>query len=260
MGSPKTTARPIVDADRPGVRLDDHSEFGTVATYKLSLTYPVPGTGTAVKGSIGTGFRAPSLNELYYPGYGNPDLKPEKTFGCDVGVRHSLEGGRASFELAWFDNVYRNLIASNPVTWLAANIGEARSSGVEFQASLRPVDALTLQSFYAFTRTEDRATGKQLLRRPRHSGGGGISYRRGSFDVLLSASRVGARLDNDFGGPHGEYFNPAYTRLDAVVTYRVGAGTELYLTANNVADARYDEVAGYPAPGGRFTLGMNVDF
>ena len=243
-----------------GVRLDDHSEFGAVATYKLSLSYPVPRTGTAIKGSIGTGFRAPSLNELYYPWYGNPDLEPERTFGYDLGVRHGLEGARASFELAWFDNVYRNLIASNPVTWLADNIGEARSSGVEFQSSLRPVEDVTLKGFYAFTRTEDRATGKQLLRRPRHSGGGSISYRRSSFDVLLSASRVGARLDNDFGGPHGEYFNPAYTRLDAAVTYRVGAAAELYCTANNVADARYEEVAGYPAPGARFTFGTKVDF
>jgi vitamin B12 transporter len=243
-----------------GVRLDDHSEFGTVATYKLSLSYPLPGTGAIVKGSIGTGFRAPSLNELYYPDYGNPDLEPERTVGYDVGVRCDLANSRASFELAYFDDSYRNMISSNPVTWLADNIGEARSSGAEFQSELRPLASLTLRGFYTFTRTEDCATGKQLLRRPRHSGGGSISYRRGSFDVLLSASRVGARLDNDFGGPHGEYFNQAYTRLDAIVTYRMGAGTELYLTANNVADARYDEVAGYPAPGARFTLGTNVDF
>jgi regulator of protease activity HflC (stomatin/prohibitin superfamily) len=100
---------------------------------------------------------------------------------------------------------------------------------------------VTLKGFYAFTRTEDRATGKQLLRRPRHSGGGSISYRRSSFDVLLSASRVGARLDNDFGGPHGEYFNPAYTRLDAVVTYRVADARTAVSKVDDVRQALYRE-------------------
>jgi len=243
-----------------GARLDDHSEFGTVATYKFSLSYPVPRTGAAIKGSVGTGFRAPSLNELYYPGYGNPELAPEKTLGYDLGVRRDFGGARASVEIAYFNNTYRNMITSNPATWLADNIGEARSSGVEFQSFFSPVEGVTLKGFYAFTRTEDRATGKQLLRRPRHSGGGSVSYRRDSFDVLLSASRIGARLDNDFGGPNGEYFNPAYTRLDMAVTYRAREGTELFCRVDNVTDARYDEVAGYPAPRAHFMIGTKVDF
>jgi vitamin B12 transporter len=243
-----------------GVRVDDHSEFGTVATYKLSLSYPLPRTGVTLKGSAGTGFRAPSLNELYYPGYGNPDLAPERTFGYDAGARREFAGGRADLECAWFDNSYRNLIAFDPVTWLAGNIGKATSSGVEVQSSLRPSDALTLRAFYTFTRTEDIATGKQLLRRPRHSGGGSASYRRGRIDLLLSASRIGARLDNDFGGPNGEYFNEAYTRLDAAATLRTSAASELYLTVSNATGERYDEVAGYPAPGTRVTLGTKVDF
>jgi vitamin B12 transporter len=243
-----------------GVRVDDHSEFGSVATYKLSLSYPVPWTGVTVKGSIGTGFRAPSLNELYYPGYGNPDLAPEKTSGYDVGARRDFAAGRASLECAWFDNSYRNMIAFDPATWLAGNIGRAKSSGIEVQSSLRPIAALTLRGFYTFTRTEDCATGRQLLRRPRHSGGASVSYGAGRYDAILSASRVGARLDNDFGGPNGEYFNPAYTRLDAAVTFRASSASEIFLTVSNAANERYDEVAGYPAPGARFTLGTKVDF
>ena len=132
---------------------------------------------------------------------------------------------------------YRDMITFNPSTWLADNIGKAKSSGVEIQSSLSPFDAVaTLRGFYTYARTEDCATGKQLLRRPRHSGGGGVSYRRGPFDALLSVSRVGARLDNDFGGPNGEYFNPAYTRLDAAVTFRAAGSSELFLTASNATD------------------------
>jgi vitamin B12 transporter len=242
-----------------GLRLDDHSEFGAVATYKISVSCPVKPTGTVLKASVGTGFRAPSLNELYYPGYGNPDLAPERTVGYDAGARQEAAGGRVSLEAAWFDNRYRDLIASDPVTWLASNVGRARTSGVEIQSSLRLAGSVTLEGFYAFTRTEDRATGKELLRRPRHSGGGSVTLRRSPFDLSVSASRVGARLDNDFGGPRGEYVNPAYTRVDAAVTCRTGSAAEVFCTVANAADERYDEVAGYPAPGVRVTVGTKVD-
>ncbi|MDD4857312.1 MAG: TonB-dependent receptor [Candidatus Krumholzibacteria bacterium] len=243
-----------------GLRVDDHSEFGTVATYKLSLAYPVPRLGTVIKGSVGTGFRAPSLNELYYPGYGNADLEPEKTTGFDAGFRHELVGRRASFEMAYFYNSYRNMISSNPITWLADNVAEARSSGVEIQSSIRPIENVIIQGYYTFTRTEDCATGEELLRRPRHTGGGSVAYRLDSFDVLLSASRVGARLDNDFGGPLGEHFASAYTTVDAVFTYRAGDSNEVYCKMQNILDERYDEVAGYAAPGARFMIGTRVDF
>ncbi|HVO76537.1 MAG TPA: TonB-dependent receptor [Candidatus Bathyarchaeia archaeon] len=243
-----------------GVRLDDHSEFGSVATYKLSLAYPVPRTGTTLKGSAGTGFRAPSLNELYYPGYGNRALAPERTFGYDFGFRQDIGGSAAWFEAAYFANSYRNMITSDPVTWLASNIGKARSSGIELQSSLRPRETVTISGFYAFTRTEDVSTGKELLRRPRHSGGGSAALRRGPFDVVLSASRVGARLDNDFGGPLGEHFSPAYTTIDAAVTFRAGASREIYCKLQNISNERYDEVSGYSAPGAHLTAGTRVDF
>jgi vitamin B12 transporter len=107
-------ANGIVDGGRfptasAGVRVDDHSEFGAVSTYKFSLSSPLPWIGTVLKGSIGTGFRSPSLNELYYPGYGNPNLAPERTRGWDCGIRQDVERAHASFELAYFNNVYRNL-------------------------------------------------------------------------------------------------------------------------------------------------------
>jgi vitamin B12 transporter len=242
-----------------GVRLDDHSEFGAVATYKYSLSYPIPRTGASLKASIGTGFRAPSLNELYYPGYGNPKLSPERTMGWDCGVRQEI-GKRASFEVAYFHNEYRNMISYNPATWLADNIGHALSEGAECSATYKPLASITIEGFYAFTRTEDLATGKELLRRPRHSGGLSVSYRGGPVDAALSGSFVGARLDNDFGGPRGEFFNDRYARLDATVTYRVSGSRELFCRAGNLTNERYDEVAGYPAPQANVMAGTRLAF
>jgi len=243
-----------------GVRLDDHSEFGAVSTYKFSLSYPVPWIGTALKGSIGTGFRSPSLNELYYPGYGNPNLAPERTRGWDCGIRHDVESAHASFELAYFNNLYHNMITSNPMTWLADNIVEARSDGIEFQSSLRLFDALTLQGSYAYTRTKDRSTGKQLLRRPRNSGACSVSYRRTAYEAIISGVFVGKRLDDDFYGPRGEYLNSSYSIFDLVFTYRLNDSRELFFKLKNLTDERFDEVAGYPAPGMNVMVGTRMDF
>jgi vitamin B12 transporter len=213
-----------------------------------------------IKGSVGTGFRAPSLNELYYPGYGNPALRPENTVGYDIGLRHDLSRSMASVEIAYFDNSYRNMIASNPVTWLADNIGRARSYGMELQASFRPSGAITLQGSYAYTRTEDASTGKQLLRRPRNSGACSVAYHGGSYELVASGVFVGRRLDNDFGGPFGEYMSSPYSTYDLALTYRIGGSRELFCKLANVSDERYEEIAGYPASGFGVMAGTKMEF
>jgi vitamin B12 transporter len=243
-----------------GVRVDRHSEFGDVATYKLSLSAPIHVTGTVLKGSIGSGFRAPSLNELYYPGYGNPELLPEKTVGFDAGISQRIERLKLSLEADYFRNDYENMISYNLETFLADNIGESLSSGIELGAAFSPAPSLTLRGFYTYLRTEDVETGKQLLRRPRHSGGVSIAASAGPFDLLITSAVVGTRLDNDFGGPLGEYWNASYTRHDAALTYHYGEAYEVFARVGNVLDERYDEIAGYPSPGIQYTAGTRVTF
>lgn len=243
-----------------GVRVDDHSEFGTVSTYKLSLSLPVGATGATLKGSIGSGFRAPSLNELFYPGYGNPHLEPEETVGYDFGIGQEIEFLNASFDVMYFSNDYTNMIAWDPETFIAGNIGEAIGRGVECSSSFNPTGSFSLRGFYTYLHTEDRSTGEELYRRPRHSGGFSMSVGTGPLDVLLSGRLVGRRLDNDFGGPRGEYYNESYSRYDASVTYRFGESYEAFLRIVNILDERYDEVAGYSSPGVNTTVGARVTF
>ena len=243
-----------------GVRIDDHSEFGTESTYKLSLSVPVRGTGTTIKGSVGSGFRAPSLNELFYPGYGNPDLLPEESVGYDIGIGQEIRPLRMSFDVMYFNNDYTNMISWDPETFLAGNIGESFSRGVEFSSSFNPAGSFTLRGFYTYLLTEDRSTGKQLLRRPRHSGGINLAVKTGPLDVLLSSTLVGGRLDNDFGGPRGEYYNSSYSRYDLSITYHFGGAYETFLRVGNILDEKYDEVAGYPSPGISTMAGARITF
>ncbi|UCF05279.1 MAG: TonB-dependent receptor [bacterium] len=243
-----------------GARVDDHSEFGTISTYKLSISYSIDRTRTTLKGSIGSGFRAPSLNELYYPGYGNPDLSPEKAQGYDVGFSQEIDPLQLSCEVSYFRNDYENMIAFNLETYTADNIGKSFSDGMEISLKLEPWSFCTVSGHYTYLRTEDCSTKKQLLRRPRHSGGFSINLHGDPLDVLLSASLVGKRLDNDFGGPLGEYFNPSYTRYDLAVTYRYSRWYELFVRVCNVLDEHYTEVAGYPSPDLHTIAGARITF
>ena len=93
-----------------GVRLDDHSRFGTEATYRFTSSYLVKQTGTRFKGSYGTAFKAPSLYQLYEPTYGNQSLLPEKSTGWDLGVEQALLDGRMELGATWLSNDFDDLI------------------------------------------------------------------------------------------------------------------------------------------------------
>ena len=69
-----------------GFRQDSHNSFGDATTWRVTGGYLLKETGTKIRSSYATGFRAPDINELYFPGFGNPDLKPEKSQSFDVGV------------------------------------------------------------------------------------------------------------------------------------------------------------------------------
>ena len=98
-----------------GIRIDDHSRFGTETTYRIAPAYLIKETDTKIRGTIGTGFKAPSLYQLFAPAtlwgpIGNKNLKPEKSKGWDVGVEQSLFGGKVVLGATVFRNDFKDLI------------------------------------------------------------------------------------------------------------------------------------------------------
>ena len=99
------------------VRFDDNETFGQHTTWRVAPAVILPATETKLKATAGTGFRAPSLNQLYVsflPFFvSNPDLKPETSFGYDFGFEQPLPAG-LSFGVTYFHNDLDNLIAGAP--------------------------------------------------------------------------------------------------------------------------------------------------
>lgn len=243
-----------------GLRLDSHSEFGSVATYRASLSQYIEAIETTLKASMGTGFRAPSLNELYYPGYGNPALSPEHSEGWDCGVRAELLESRASIEASYFENRYRDMISFDFETFAAGNIGEARSNGFELHFALRPRSRVSFEGHYVYTKTEDISSGTWLLRRPKHSGGASFSVAGRSWRGSVSCNAVGRRLDNDFGGPRGEHFAEPFVSVNALLAWRPVQNWEIFCRGGNILDERYEEAAGYPALPRSTIFGTEIAF
>ena len=154
------------------LRYDRDESFGGHATWRIAPAYVVPGTGTRLKASYGTAFKAPTLSELfvdYRPGFnfhGNPDLKPEENRGFDIGFEQPLWGGRADIGATYFHNDLTNLIVGGAETYF--NVGKAVTQGFETFARVQATPELHLRADYTFTLAEDEDTGLELLRRPRH--------------------------------------------------------------------------------------------
>src|SRR5208282_3817823 len=122
------------------VREDDNSSFGKTTTWRLASSYFVPVTETQLKASYGTGFKAPTLTQLYVAPSANPALQPETSRGYDAGFEQPLFGKQASFGAAYFHNSIKDLITFAPVApFQNVNINQATTYGAEAFVAVRPL-------------------------------------------------------------------------------------------------------------------------
>ncbi len=238
-----------------GVRHDDHSELGGETTYRLSASSRL-GAGTRLHASYGTGFKAPTLNDLFFPFFSNPGLAPETSEGFDVGLEQSWAADRWRFDVTWFDTEFEDLIAFSFDTFRPENTARATSSGVEVTLDYRPGPAFQLTATHTLGDTEDLATGLQLARRPKHRSTLDLYFRplprlRGSASLIAVSDRIdsdGSDLDD-------------YQRLDLSLGYTLQGGHfEPYLRIENLFDEEYEEVSGFTTPGALAVVGLSVKY
>ena len=248
-----------------GVRMDDHSQFGTETTYRFTTAYMLKQSGTKFKGSYGTGFKAPSLFQLYSQ-YGDPSLKAEKSSGWDVGFEQSLTGLQMSIGATYFHNDFDQLIDgyTDPVTYAYTykNIAKAESEGVELTASYQPLDELMFHAAYTYTQTKDKTTGQELTRRPKNKLSGDINYRfLGKGNLNLGFVYVGTRADDDYSTwPATRVKLKDYLLVNLAGSYDITKNLQLFGRVDNLFDRQYEEVAGYGTPGIGAYGGVKVSF
>ena len=246
-----------------GARVDDHSVFGSQTTYRIASAYLVRETGTRIKGSYGTGFKVPSLFELYSMPYGNLGLLPEKSRGWDAGVEQELLSGALTLGLTYFRNDVTNLILYDYATWKYYNTN-LEAKGVEATATVRPTRRLAIKASYTYTDSEDKVTGLEFIRRPKNKAGLDVNYQlTDKANANLSVAYVGPRKDVFFDNATGMSSRvtlDSYVLVNLAVSYDVTKGLTVFGRLENVLDQRYEEVKGYGTPGFGAFAGLRATF
>ena len=260
-----------------GGRVERNGSYGTHAVPRAALAVRLRDgeDATTLRASAGMGIKEPSFLESYGESFfakGNPDLDPERSTTFDLGVEQRLFGSRLRASVTAFHNDYRDQIAYTVVDFdtfegTYVNLAHTRAQGIEVALEARPITPLHLFGQYTYLDGEILespsdfdpvyAKGEPLLRRPRHQGSlsAQLSFPRWSAGATLV--RVGERADSDFVGL-GLTRSVAYTRLDARLRVRVAGPVEAFVTGENLLDAAYQEVLGYPALGRSVRGGLRL--
>lgn len=249
-----------------GFRLDDHSEFGTHDTYAISGKY-IFDTETNVKGAWSTGFKAPSLYQLYDPANGNAGLRPEESQTYEAGIGQDLFEDRIKLESTFFYTKLDDLIdwvLTNPF-WFTGqyeNANEAKIWGAENMVALKPIDNLGINYTYTYMKTQNEKTHQSLDRRPRNKHVLSVIYAPvDKVDLNLTCLYVGDRKDRRWiGGNQTQIILKSYYKIDLSGRYTVNKYLELFARIENLLDKHYQEVDGYGVPGIAFYGGGKVTF
>jgi len=250
-----------------GLRRDDHDSFGGKTTFAANGVYSPNGGNTSLRASYGEGFKTPSLYQLFSE-YGNSRLKPESSHGWDVGIAQKLLDGRIEAGATWFQRDTGNqiiFINCPALTGICAgrpfgtydNVTRGRAEGIELSLNLRPTDALTVETNYSWVKAQNRMTGLDLPRRPRHSLNSAIDY-QWAFGLKTGATitHVGSSFDNIANTRK----LAGYVLVDLRASYPVTKGIEIYGRIENLFDEHYETTYRYGSPGRAAFAGVRLTY
>jgi len=249
-----------------GLRLDHHSRGGLALTYRLAQAFWIEATATQLRTSLGTGFKAPSLYQLYAPQtawgpVGNRALKPEKTLSWDLGLEQNLFSGRLELSATYFLSRFRDLIQFDFAAGYQ-NLGRAAASGLRLEAQFKPSSFISGQLTSNWLEARDLVSETRLLRRPQSQIEAELELQPApAWKLTWTISRVGLRDDLDYSSwPARRVTLPAYTITKAVFIFQPTSALSLHLRAENLTNRHYEVIKGYGTTGFGLYAGLFWSF
>lgn len=218
-----------------GARRDDHSVYGQHSTGRITLGSSI-GAGH-LYATYASAFKAPTFNELYYPYYGDTNLKPEESTTGEIGYR--LHGFQASI----YRTRLKNMIQSDPNTWTAVNVGRAQQEGLELEYR-KQIGSWQLNSAITLQKTEDLDSGTQLIRRAEKK----VQF--SAHGPLDEKTSIG--IEANYTGPRTDYGSvemSAFTLVNLTGEYRLNKEWIVRGRIDNLLDEQYALANGYNAAG-----------
>lgn len=237
-----------------GFRVSHHSRAGTNITYRFDGSYMFA-TGTKVRGLIASGYKAPSLYQLFAPanaffGGGNPSLQPEKSQSYEYGIDQYICGDKLILGTTYFFTIYRDLIDApyDSTTWFTGqyvNIGKSTVRGIEATIKAKPAKSLKVTGGFTYQKAWDYTNDQEMIRRPEHKFYVECFWQaieKLSVDVILRYT--GPRSDN-LNIYNNTYKDKEYTVVNAVVNYDITKNFSAYVKFDNIFNKYYEDVRGY---------------
>ncbi|MFZ6720709.1 TonB-dependent receptor domain-containing protein [Undibacterium sp. Ji49W] len=243
------------------IRNDRSSQYGSNTTGSVAYGYRFT-DALRVNASYGTSFRAPTFNELYYPGYGVASNKPEKAKNAEVGVY--FEQGDTQLSAVYYQNKATDLLVSTNVCPVekathqfgcAYNVNKATLSGLTVGGTTRFAD-LTLRASIDIQDPKDDTTGKRLARRSKQHGTLAAEYAFSNAKVGVETIYSGDRFDDAANTRK----LGSYNLLNLYATYEVAKNTTVLARWNNALNKDYELARNYATAGSNVFVGVNYGF
>jgi vitamin B12 transporter len=241
-------------------RNDDSSQYGSKSTGSLGYGYRIT-PGLRLNASYGTSFRAPTFNELYYPGYGLPANRPEQGRNSEIGI-HFDQGGTSLGAVAYRNKLTDLLVNTKPCPaagfpfGCAYNVSKATLEGISLSARQQLGSAFTLSANADLQDPQDDGAGKLLVRRAKRHGNVALAYTAGSLSGGAEWQVSGYRFDdtankNRLGG---------YGLLNLYAAWEFAPSWTGTLRWNNVAGKRYELARNYGTAGSTVYAGLRYSY
>ena len=246
-----------------GIRFDKNDTFNNQTTYRFGVVVR-PWQGLKLTSNYGTGFKTPSINDLYWPATawssGNVNLRPEKSRGWDAGLWLDPHWGdlKAELGVVWFWQDFKNLIAwaqTSPGFWQPSNVGSARTKGLELSGGLA-WEPVYLRANWTFLSAKNLDNDTWLNRRAKDSGSVTLGAEIMGFSAEAQTDIAGPR----FSGTGNTSRMHGYHKTDLRLAYAVSRHWKLRARVENVEGKIYEEVSGYGVLGRTFYGGVSAVF
>lgn len=233
-----------------GGRLNVHSRYGSNSTYTFNPSYSIS-SHFRVFGSIATGFKAPSIYQLY-SSYGDPELKPERSTNYELGIQQ--QHAAVQTRVVYFHRVISTGIDFNNVIYQYFNFNKQTVNGIEWESSFRPMQRLDIRFNYTYLdptetsqsrKTFNDTTYNYLLKRAKHNVNvnAGYAFSNGLY-LSAAAKYVGRRFDTGGYMADDERMG-SYLLLSAYAEYKIKKSVKLFADFQNITDKKFFDVRGY---------------
>ncbi|OOF81428.1 TonB-dependent receptor plug domain-containing protein [Rodentibacter caecimuris] len=246
-------------------RYNDSSQYENAWTGRISGAYRVS-PNFRIHASLGTAIQNPTITEYYgWSGsfIGNPNLKPERSRGGDLGLLIETNDKAHSLDITYFGrNVDRLITTETTGIWpnsVSRSInaeGTTQIKGIEVAYKGKFTEKLTAYGTYTYMRAKN-SNGIEVAYRPKHTANAGIAYQ---ITEKLGADANVSYMGNRIGTYPLRTKLPSYTLVNLGANYQVIPKLTIYANLNNLFDKKYENLLGYGQDGRNIYVGLRGSF